>query len=179
MIDEILAELGNESEIHNGSILLFLHIDNQEVSPPYPNAPFKSLVLICHEKEQEQRRKKICTTEDLSEGFKELESVRWKIENRRLPKSFNDRAFHINKADEFNNDNKMSASGNHSSSETTVEQKLDIPDNSRGGNFPNSLMSVNYVYNFDAHPWPKNTILIAGDSMTLCFDTHLTKFVTE
>ena len=27
------------------------------------------------------------------------------------------------------------------------------------------LMSVNNVYNFDAHPWPKNTILIAGDSM--------------
>ena len=26
-------------------------------------------------------------------------------------------------------------------------------------------MSVNNVYNFDAHPWPKNTILIAGDSM--------------
>ena len=27
------------------------------------------------------------------------------------------------------------------------------------------LMSVNNVYNFDAHPWPKNTILIAEDSM--------------
>ena len=81
--------------------------------------------------------------------------------------------------DESNNNNKMPASRNHSSSETTVEQMLNIPDNSRGGNFPNSLMSVNYVYNFDAHPWPKNTILIAGDSMTLCFDTHLTKFVTE
>ena len=26
-------------------------------------------------------------------------------------------------------------------------------------------MLVNNVYNFDAHPWPKNTILIAGDSM--------------
>ena len=26
-------------------------------------------------------------------------------------------------------------------------------------------MSVNNVYNFDAHPWPKNTILIAGNSI--------------
>ena len=26
-------------------------------------------------------------------------------------------------------------------------------------------MPVNNVYNFDAHPWPKNTILIAEDSM--------------
>ena len=26
-------------------------------------------------------------------------------------------------------------------------------------------MSVSNVYNFDAHPWPKNTILIAEDSM--------------
>ena len=26
-------------------------------------------------------------------------------------------------------------------------------------------MSVNNVYNFDVHPWPKNTILIAEDSM--------------
>ena len=26
-------------------------------------------------------------------------------------------------------------------------------------------VEINNVYNFDAHPWPKNTILIAGDSM--------------
>ena len=26
-------------------------------------------------------------------------------------------------------------------------------------------MSVNNIYNFDVHPWPKNTILIAEDSM--------------
>ena len=26
-------------------------------------------------------------------------------------------------------------------------------------------MSVNNIYNFDTHPWPKNTILISGDSM--------------
>ena len=26
-------------------------------------------------------------------------------------------------------------------------------------------MSVNNLYNVDVHPWPKNTILIAGDSM--------------
>ena len=61
----------------------------------------------------------------------------------------------------------MPASCNGSSSETAAEQKINAPDNSKGNNatFPNPLMSVNNVYNFDAHPWPKNTILIAGDSM--------------
>ena len=41
-IDEILTELGNESEIYNGSILLFPPIDKQEISPSHPNVPFKS-----------------------------------------------------------------------------------------------------------------------------------------
>ena len=66
--------------------------------------------------------------------------------------------------------NKAPASRNHSSSETTdttVEQKIKVPDNSSGNNanFSNPLMSINNVYNSDAHLWPKNTILIAGDSM--------------
>ena len=66
--------------------------------------------------------------------------------------------------------NHAPASRNHSSSETTnttVEQKINAPDNSSGNNanFSNSLMSVNNAYNVDEHPWPKNTILIAGDSM--------------
>lgn len=30
--------------------------------------------------------------------------------------------------------------------------------------FPKSFMSVNNVYNCDAHSWPKNTILIAWES---------------
>ena len=55
-IDEILTELGDYSEIHNGSILLFPPIDKQEISPSQPNVPFKSSSLICQEKEQEQRR---------------------------------------------------------------------------------------------------------------------------
>ena len=59
----------------------------------------------------------------------------------------------------------MPASRNHTSFETTVEQKINVPDNSNGANFSNSLMSVNNVYNFDTHSWIKNTILIAGDSM--------------
>ena len=79
-------------------------------------------------------------------------------EDRTLPRSFNDRASHINKTDKSNNNSNMPASRNHSSFETTVEQKLNAPDNSNGANFPNSLMSINNVYNFDAHPWPKNTI---------------------
>ena len=48
-IDEILTELGNDSEIHTGSILLFLPIDKQEISPSHANVPFKSSNLICHE----------------------------------------------------------------------------------------------------------------------------------
>ena len=56
------------------------------------------------------------------------------------------------------------SSRNHSSSEITVEQKINVPDNSSTENFPNPLMSAN-VYNFDAQPWPKNTISIEGDSM--------------
>ena len=61
----------------------------------------------------------------------------------------------------------MPALCNHSSSETTVEQKTNAPGNSKGNNanFPNPHMSVNNVHNFDAYPWPKDTILIAGDSM--------------
>ena len=82
-----------------------------------------------------------------------------------MPKSFNVRASHINKTEKFNNN--VPAPCNHSSSETTAEQKIIAPDNSKGNNanFPNPHMSVNNVYNFDAHLWSKNTILIAGTSM--------------
>ena len=57
-IDEILTELGNESEIHKGSILLFAPAGKQGISPSHLNAPFKSSSLISHENEQEQRRGK-------------------------------------------------------------------------------------------------------------------------
>ena len=50
-IDEILAELGNESEKYSGSILLFPPIDKQEISSSPPIVPFKCSSLICHEKE--------------------------------------------------------------------------------------------------------------------------------
>ena len=117
-IDEILTELGNESEIHTGSILLFPPIEKQETSPSHPNVPFKSSSLTCHEKEQKQRREEICTRNDLSDSVKEFKSVRLiSLENRRLPRSFNDRASHINKTDKSNNN--APASRNHSSSETT------------------------------------------------------------
>ena len=96
--------------------------------------------------------------------------------------SFNDRVSQINKTDKSNNDinnngnnnsnnndnnNNMPASRNHSLFETTVEEKINALDNTSGNNanFPNCLMSVKNIYNFDAHPWPKNMILIAGDSM--------------
>ena len=82
-----------------------------------------------------------------------------------MPRSFSDRASHIRKTDKSNNN--VPASCNDSSSETAAEQKINAPDNSSANNatFLNPLMSVNNVYNFDAHPWPKNTILIAGESM--------------
>ena len=91
---------------------------------------------------------------DLSESFKDFKSVRLiSPEDRRLPRSFNDRASHINQTDKPNNNN-MPASRNHSSSEATVEQKISAPDNSRGNNAkcPNPLISGNNVYNSDAHP---------------------------
>ena len=158
-----MNELVNKSEIHNGSILLFPPRDKQEVSPSHPIAPFKSSSLICH---KEQRREEICATKYLSDSVKEFKSLKLiSLEERRFPRSFNDRASHINNTDK-SNDN-VPASCNHSSSETTAEQKINAPNNSSGNNanFPNPVMSVNKVYNFDAHAWPKNTILLAENSM--------------
>ena len=91
-IDEILTKLGSDREIHNGSILLFPPTDKQALYPSHPRAPFKPSHVICHEKEQEQRREEICTTKNLSEGFKETKLVRLvSLEDRRLPRSFNHR----------------------------------------------------------------------------------------
>ena len=88
MIDEILTELGNESEIRNRSILLFPPRDKQKVSPSHPMAPFKSSSLI-HNKEQ--RREEICTTKDLLDSAKEFKLVRLiSLEERScLVRSFN------------------------------------------------------------------------------------------
>ena len=87
-IDEILTELGNESEIHNRSILLFPPRDKQKVSPSHPMAPFKSSSLIHHKM---QRREEICTTKDLSDSVKEFKLVRLiSLEERScLVRSFN------------------------------------------------------------------------------------------
>ena len=118
-IVEILTELGNESKILNGSILLFPPIDKQEISPSHAIVPFTSSSLICHEKEEEQRREEICTTKDLSDIVKEFKSVRLTSpEERRLSRPFNDGASHINKTDKSNNN--LPASCNHSTSETAA-----------------------------------------------------------
>ena len=143
--------------------MLFLPRDKQEVSPSHPIVPFKSSSFICH---KGQEREEKCTAKDLLDSVKKIKSVRLiSQEKRRLPRSFNDRASHKKKTDKSSNNVLVSCS--HSSSETAAEEKIDVPDNSSGNNanFPNPLMSVNNVYNFDAHPWPKNTILIAGDSV--------------
>ena len=42
---------------------------------------------------------------------------------------------------------------------------MNVPDDSSEASFLTPQMSVKNVYNFDAPPWPKNTILIAEDSM--------------
>ena len=86
-------------------------------------------------------------------------------EDGKLPRSFDDRASHINKTGKSNNNNKMPASRNHASSETVLEQKINVTDNSSGANFPNPPMLVKNGYNFHAHSWPKSTILIAGVSV--------------
>ena len=92
MIDQILAELENESEIHNGSILLVLPIDKQDIFPSHSNTSLKSSSLICNKKEQKQRRNEICATKDLLEGFKDFKSVRLiSLKGRRLPRSLKDR----------------------------------------------------------------------------------------
>ena len=129
-----MTELGNESEIYNGSILLFPPRDKQEVSPI---VPFISSRLICH---KEQKRKEICTTKDLSDSVKEFMLVRLiSPEERRLPRPFNNRASHISKADKSNNN--VPASCNHPSSKNVAEQKINAPDNSsrNNANFPNPL----------------------------------------
>ena len=88
-IDEILTELGNESEIHNRSILLFPPRDLQKVSPSHPMAPFMSSSLVPH---KEQRREEICTTkDDLLDNVKEFKLVRLITSEERscLVRSFN------------------------------------------------------------------------------------------
>ena len=127
--------------------------DKQKISPSHTIVPFKPSSLICHEKKEEQRREETCTTKNLLDSVKELKSVRLICpEEWRLPKSFNDRASHINTTDKSNNN--VPASCNHSSSETAAEQKINAPDNPSGNNanFQNTLASVNNVYNFDTHP---------------------------
>ena len=132
-IDEILIELGNENEIHNDSILLFLPIDKQEISPSHSpsQCPFQVFESNLSRKRTGAKKRRICTKKDLSEGFKEIKSVRLiSSEDRRLPMFFNDIASHINKTDNSNNKNKMPASPNLTSSETSVEQKINVPDKS-------------------------------------------------
>ena len=121
---------------------------------------FKPLPLIlkhAKEKEQEQRREELLTTKDPSEDIEEFNSVRlisWKIKD--CQGFFNNRASHINKMGKSNKNNKMPVSRNHSS-ETTMGPKIDVLINSNLANFPSTLIAVNNVYNFDTHPWPKNS----------------------
>ena len=84
-IDEILTELGNESETHNGNILLLPSRDKQKVSPSHPMVPFKSSRLICH---KEQRKEDICTTKDFSDSVKEFNSVRLISLKEKIAKAF-------------------------------------------------------------------------------------------
>ena len=60
---------------------------------------------------------------------------------------------------------------------TTVEKMSNVSGNLSGASFPYPLMSVKNVYNFDAHSWPKNTILIARDFMIN--GTNVNRFSTH
>ena len=108
-----------------------------------------------------------------SEDFKEFKSVILIYpKDRRLSRFFNDRASHTNKTGKSNNNNNnnninnknnvnnnnVSASRKHSLCETNVEQKINVPGNSNGPNFKNTLMPLNNIYKFDAHSWPKSKI---------------------
>ena len=119
-----MNELGNESKIHNGSILLLPPRGKQKTSPPDPIASFKSSSLIRHK----QKRRKERTTKDLSDSVKDFKLVRLisPEERSHLERPFNVSASHINKTEKSNN--KVPASCNHSSSETVAEQKVNAPD---------------------------------------------------
>ena len=136
-----MTELGNKSRIHIGSMLLFLSADKQDISFSNPHAIFKSSSLTCHEYLQEQRRGQIRSRKDFPEGFREFKSIRLtSVEDKRLPRFFNDKASHTDKTDKSNKNDKVPASCNHSISETSVEHKTNVPDNKIGAHFPTPLI---------------------------------------
>ena len=76
----------------------------------------------------------------------------------------NDRISYTNKAHKYNN-KKMPVTRNHSSSETTTEQKINTANSSSRADFAKLLMSANNVCNCGVNSWRKNTILLAGEYM--------------
>ena len=90
------------------------------------------------------------------------------LEYRELLRSFNDQGSCMNKMDNSNNNDKVPASCNHYFLKPLCSQTLTsliISTTEGEPNCANPPMSVNNIYNSEARLWPKNTILIAGDSM--------------
>ena len=74
---------------------------------------------------------------DFLEAFEEFKSVRViSPKVRKVPRSFIDTASHTNKVGKSNNSNKVPASCNHSSSETTVGQRKSACQKIKWNKFP-------------------------------------------
>ena len=127
--------------MHIGSILLFLSADKQDISFSNPHATFKSSSLTCHEYLQEQRRGQIRSRKDFPKGFRDFKSIRLtSVEDKRLPRFFNDIGSHTEKTDKPNKNDKVPASFNYSMSEISVEHKINVLDNKIGADFPTPLI---------------------------------------
>ena len=127
--------------MHIGSILLFLSADKQDISFSNPHATFKSSSLTCHEYLQEQRRGQIRSRKDFPKGFRDFKSIRLtSVEDKRLPRFFNDIGSHTEKTYKHNKNDKVPASCNYSMSEISVEHKINVLDNKIGADFPTPLI---------------------------------------
>ena len=127
--------------MHIGSILLFLSADKQDISFSNPHATFKSSSLTCHEYLQEQRRGQIRSRKDFPKGFRDFKSIRLtSVEDKRLPRFFNDIGSHTEKTYKPNKNDKVPASCNYSMSEISVEHKINVLDNKIGADFPTPLI---------------------------------------
>ena len=91
------------------------------------------------------------------------------LEDRESSNTFNERASHTNKLDKYIDSDKALALFiiRYQISETNF---LNSSDNSREINFINPLMSVNSIYNDDAHHWPIKTILKVVGPMINCIN---------
>ena len=77
IIDRMLTELRNESEIDNGGILLFLPIGKPDTSPSQQNKLLNSLSLNFSQKQRGAKKETNIHHEYLPEDFGEFKLVRY------------------------------------------------------------------------------------------------------